>query len=122
MSLNSEDRGGATGASAGLAGGQLQAGPPRLQSGGVGYATWQDPLWLSNSVSCWCSAEIDAAEVISGRLTFNIHGPANLQVASHSVPANLDTNWHIFGIAKASDHVTFTMDGNVLGTWHGSMP
>jgi len=88
----------------------------------VGYATWQDPLWLSNSVSCWCSAEIDAAEVISGRLTFNIHGPANLQVASHSVPANLDTNWHIFGIAKASDHVTFTMDGNVLGTWHGSMP
>ena len=88
----------------------------------VGYATWQDPLWLSNSVSCWCSAEIDAAEVISGRLTFNIHGPANLQVASHSVPANLDTTWHIFGIAKARDHVTFTMDGNVLGTWHGSMP
>ena len=88
----------------------------------VGYATWQDPLWLANSVSCWCGAEIDAAEVISGRLTFNIHGPANLQVASHSVPANLDTTWHIFGIAKASDHVTFTMDGNVLGTWHGSMP
>ncbi len=88
----------------------------------VGYATWQTPIWLNNTVSCWCSAEIDAAEVISGRLTFNIHGPANVGVASRSVPANLDTNWHIFGIAKDTDHVTFTMDGNVVGTWHGSMP
>jgi hypothetical protein len=88
----------------------------------VGFATWQAPLWLLNTVSGWNSAEIDCAEVIGGKLTFNIHGPANVQVAGRNAPANLDTDWHVFGIAKASDHVTFTMDGNEVGTWHGSMP
>ena len=86
----------------------------------IGYGTWQAPLWLLNTVTCWCSAEIDIAEVLENqRLTFNIHGPANVSVASR---ANPGTGWHVYGVAKASDHVTFTMDGQVIGRWNGSMP
>lgn len=81
MSLTSEDRG-AVGGAAGLAVAQLQA--PRLQSGGVGYATWhpsmdaflqrngadsihKKPLtqteWVRRvrNVDSWAAAELDAA-------------------------------------------------------------
>jgi Glycosyl hydrolases family 16 len=86
----------------------------------IGYGTWQAPVWLLNTVTCWCSAEIDVAEVLENqRVTFNIHGPANASVASR---ANPGTGWHVYGVAKASDHVTFTMDGQVIGRWNGSMP
>jgi hypothetical protein len=88
----------------------------------VGYATWQDPLWLLNTVTGWHSAEIDACEIIDRRVTFNIHGPVNTQIAGVAPPSNFASTWHVFGIAKASDHVTFTMDGNVVGRWNGSMP
>ncbi len=86
----------------------------------AGHATWQDPLWLLNTVTGWHAAELDAAEVIDGRLTWNVHGPANVGVASRSAPSA--TSWHVYGIAKASDHVTLTMDGEVVGRWNGSMP
>jgi hypothetical protein len=88
----------------------------------VGYATWQAPLWLLNSVTGWHPAEVDVAEVIGGRLTYNLHGVGDLQVASVAPPSNLGSTWHVFGVAKASDHITFVMDGKVIGRWNGSMP
>lgn len=88
----------------------------------VGYATWQAPIWLLNTVTTWGSAEIDVAEVIRNRLTFNLHGNVSMQVASVAPPADFGTRWHVFGVAKARDHITFTMDGDVIGRWNGSMP
>jgi hypothetical protein len=88
----------------------------------VGYATWQAPIWLLNTVTGWHSAEIDIAEVINGKLTYNLHGTVNTQVASTNPPTDLATRWHVFGVAKASDHITFTMDNQVIGRWNGSMP
>lgn len=88
----------------------------------VGYATWQAPLWLLNNVTSWNPAEIDVAEVIEGHLQYNLHGVGNITVASKLPPANLANTWHIFGVAKASDHITFTMDGAVVARWNGSMP
>jgi hypothetical protein len=87
----------------------------------VGHATWQAPLWLLNTVTGWHPAEIDVAEVISGRLTYNLHGTVNKQVAS-TAPGNIGSTWHVFGVAKTSTHITFTMDGNVVGRWNGNMP
>jgi hypothetical protein len=88
----------------------------------VGHATWQAPIWLLNTVTGWNSAEIDVAEVIGGRLTYNIHGPVDRQIVSVAAPADMATDWHVFGVAKAADHVTFVMDGKVIGRWNGSMP
>ena len=87
----------------------------------VGHATWQAPMWLLNTVTGWHPAEIDVAEVISGRLTYNLHGTVNKQVAS-TAPGNIGSTWHVFGVAKTSTHITFTMDGNVVGRWNGNMP
>ncbi|HYK95046.1 MAG TPA: glycoside hydrolase family 16 protein [Candidatus Dormibacteraeota bacterium] len=88
----------------------------------VGYATWQAPLWLLNTVTGWNSAEVDVAEVMAGRLTCNLHGVGDLQIASVAPSADLATTWHVFGVAKTSDHITFVMDGKILGRWNGSMP
>lgn len=87
----------------------------------VGHATWQAPIWLLNTVTGWHAAEIDVAEVIRGRLTYNLHGTVEKQVASVSVPSNLASSWHVFGVAKTSSHITFVMDGKVIGRWNGSM-
>jgi hypothetical protein len=87
----------------------------------VGHATWQAPIWLLNTVTGWHPAEIDVAEVIGGRLTFNLHGVGDRQVASVA-PGNVGSTWHVFGVAKTSNHITFTMDGKVVGRWNGSMP
>lgn len=87
----------------------------------VGYATWQAPVWLLNTVTGWNSAEIDVAEVIGGRLTYNLHGTTNSQIASTAAPSDLASTWHVFGVAKSSDHITFLMDGKVIGRWNGTM-
>ena len=88
----------------------------------VGHATWQAPVWLLNTVTGWHAAEIDVAEVIGGRLTYNLHGVGNVHVASHAPPSGLSSKWHVFGVAKDNDHITFVMDGKVVGRWKGSMP
>jgi hypothetical protein len=86
----------------------------------IGYGSWQAPIWLLNTVTCWCSAEVDVAEVLENqKVTFNIHGPTNASVGSR---ANPGTGWHVYGVAKAPDRITFYMDGNVIATWTGKMP
>lgn len=89
----------------------------------VGYVTWQTPLWLVGWVDGhWNSTEIDIAEVINGKLTWNMHGvPGQGQFASVAPPPDLATTWHMAGVLIAPTYVAALWDGNEIGRWNGSI-
>ena len=91
----------------------------------VGYRTWQTPLWCIGWVSGnpvpWYDQEIDPFEAINGKLTFNIHPPGNIAVASIAPPADLATVFHMGTVIVAPTYVEVLLDGTSIGRWNGTL-
>lgn len=84
----------------------------------TGKADWRC-LWLLDGDS-WGAAEPDWPEVINGKMTANVHGPA---VPSGVTPFAIPAGWHEWGTdMRQVGVIKFTLDGVEKGRATASMP